>query len=373
MLSASAPRVLSVLHSLEPGGVERDVLRFTAAWREQGIDARIALGRWEGALRAEAPDVPYIVPPPGRLARIETESLWMMQRLPAIIREVRPDVLFLASNGLMAVGAAMQMRLGRQCPPIVLRISNSLDRPETGVANRMIHRQLLRWHSHIYEKIVAMAPPLRDEIVREMAVPSERVVTIENAALTKAHADRLAQLRDRTKRNHAGRHFLAIGRLAPQKNFLMLLEAFARVARADDRLTILGEGTERHALDARARALGVDKRLDLPGQVRIDEWLAKADAFVLSSDFEGVPAVLIEALAAGLPIVATRCAVSIPMLVEGAGQLVPPRDVAALAKAMDEICDSHPDISAMRERAAGFTIEATLSKWTELLNAVTRN
>src|SRR5690606_16234680 len=122
MADPAHPLVLNVLHSLEPGGVERDVLRFTRAWRDAGLDARIALGRWEGALEAEAPDVPYLIPKPGRLARIETESLWMILRLPAIIRQVRPDVLFFASNGLMAVAAAMRLRLGKNCPPMVLRI-----------------------------------------------------------------------------------------------------------------------------------------------------------------------------------------------------------------------------------------------------------
>ncbi len=63
MADARPLLVLSVLHSLEPGGVERDIMRFTKAWRDAGVDARIALGRWEGRLTEEAPDVPFIIPP----------------------------------------------------------------------------------------------------------------------------------------------------------------------------------------------------------------------------------------------------------------------------------------------------------------------
>jgi glycosyltransferase involved in cell wall biosynthesis len=91
---------------------------------------------------------------------------------------------------------------------------------------------------------------------------------------------------------------------------------------------------------------------------------------VLSSDFEGVPAVAIEALAAGLPIVATRCATSIPMLVEGAGRLVPIKDVSALAEAMDAVLGDAIDPSAMRARARSFTTEATVAQWAALFESI---
>ncbi|BAK65546.1 putative glycosyltransferase [Sphingobium sp. SYK-6] len=366
-------RVLSALHSLEPGGVERDVLRFTKGWRDAGVDARIALGRREGRLEEEAPDVPYIIPKKGRLARIETESLWMMLRLPAIVRQERPDVLFFASNGLMAVAAVTKLRLGRDCPPIVLRTSNSLRPPHWSALHHRLHRALLRLHGRIYAAIVAMAPPLRDEIIEEMGVSPQAVTVINNGALARDTAERLATLRDATPRDHAGRHFLAVGRLSPQKNFALLLEAFARIARPDDRLTIVGEGPLREALTRQAQDLGIAGQLELPGHCHpVDPWFARADAFILSSDFEGLPAVLVEALAAGLPIVATDCAVTIPSMIEGAGRLVPVRDATALAAAMDAIGDDPVDVPAMRARAARFTLEATIDQWIGLFRKVAR-
>jgi glycosyltransferase involved in cell wall biosynthesis len=368
----SAPLVLSVLHSLEPGGVERDLLRFTKAWRDEGLDARIALGRWEGRLQDEAPDVPYIIPPRGRLAKIDTESLWMMQQLPAIVRQVRPDVLFFPSNGLMAVAAATKLRLGKDCPPIVLRPSNSLDERHSSPVRRTLSRLVMRAHSRIYAAVVAMAAPVRDEIILEMGVPPERVVTINNASMTAAVAARLAAERDAAARAHEGRHFLGVGRLAPQKNFLMLLDAFARIARPEDRLTIVGEGAQRGELEQRARELGIARQLALPGHCDPLPYFAQCDAFVLSSDFEGVPAVVAEALAAAIPIVATDCTVALPMMIEQVGRLVPIKDVAALAQAMDAICDDPIDAAKMRARAAQFTMEATLEQWLTLFRRVAR-
>lgn len=365
--------VLSPLHSLEPGGVERDLLRFTKSWREHGLDARIALGRWEGALMNEAPDVPYIIPPPGRFANIRTETLWMMLKLPAIVRQVKPDVLFFASNGLMAVAGYLKFRLGRDCPPMILRVSNSLDRSQSPALGRLLERWFMRLHSRIYAAIVAMAPPLRDEIITELSATPEQAITIANASLTAADAKRLADARDATERNHQGRRFLAVGRLAPQKDFKRLLGAFARIRQPYDHLTIIGEGAERAALERQAQALGIADQLEMPGHLHgVEDWFAKADAFILSSDFEGVPAVLVEALAAGIPIVATNCAVSIPMMVEGAGLLVPKRDETALASAMDEICTHAPDVAQMRARAAQFTMEATLAQWLALFHQIGR-
>jgi len=366
-------RILSVLHSLEPGGVERDLMRFTKAWRDHGLDARIALGRWEGLLTAEAPDIPFIIPPQGRLAKIETETLWMMQNLPAIVRKVQPDVLFIPSNGLMAVAAWTRLVLGKACPPIVVRPSNSLDRKDQGWFMRWLDHAVLKAHSHIYAASVAMSAPMRDEIITRMGLPADRVVTINNASMTRKFAERLAATRDATCREREGRHFLGLGRLMPQKNFGLLLEAFAQVAQPHDRLTIVGEGGQRAELEQRAARLGIADRLEMPGhKAPVDEWFANADAFILSSDFEGLPAVVAEALAAGIPTVATDCTVALPAMVEGVGRLVPVKDVDALAQAMEKICDDPVDVAEMRARGGQFTMEATVGQWIALFEHVAR-
>jgi len=366
-------RILGVLHSLEPGGVERDLMRFTKAWRDQGADARIALGRWEGLLTQEAPDIPFIIPPKGRLAKIETETLWMMQTLPAIVRKEQPDVVFIPSNGLMAVAVWLRLMLGKACPPIVVRPSNSLDRKDQNWLMRWFDKTVLRAHSSIYAAAVAMSAPVRAEIIERMGLPGDRVVTINNASMTKAIADGLAAARDAARRDHGGRHFLGLGRLMPQKNFGLLLDAFARIAGPLDRLTIVGEGVLRGDLEVQAARLGIADRLEMPGhKAPVDPWFANADAFVLSSDFEGLPAVVAEALAAGIPTVATDCTVALPAMIEGVGRLVPVKDVDALASAMDKICDDPVDVKEMRARAAQFTMEATVEQWIALFERVAR-
>jgi glycosyltransferase involved in cell wall biosynthesis len=152
-----------------------------------------------------------------------------------------------------------------------------------------------------------------------------------------------------------------------------LLGAFARIARPHDRLTIVGEGAQRAELEQQAARLGIADRLDMPGhKAPVDGWFAEADAFVLSSDFEGLPAVVAEALAAGIPTVATDCTVALPAMIEGVGRLVPVKDLDAMAEAMDKICDDPVEVAEMRARGAQFTMEATVAQWIALFERVAR-
>lgn len=358
-------RVLTFLHSLEAGGVERDILRFNKTWQDAGIEVLVALGRREGALESEVPpDVPIRQLQTGTVSTRHWESLWMIAKLPRVVREWRPDVVFCAGNSYTIVAFMLRLILGAACPPIVVRISNDLARPDMPPVFRAAYHWWLRLQAPRFAAIVAMAEPARAQIVELMRADPARAVTINNASMLAADADRLAAARDATPRAHKGRHYLAVGRLAPQKNFAMLLGAFAAIAQPDDRLTIIGEGEERAMLESRAAALGIADRVAMPGHLNpIDAYYASADVFVLSSDYEGLAAVLVEALAAGLPIVATDCSPNLAMLVEDAGILVPPGDQAALATAMRDIPTGAFDIALMRRRARSFTAEANTRKW----------
>lgn len=137
-----------------------------------------------------------------------------------------------------------------------------------------------------------------------------------------------------------GNHLLFVGRLAAVKGVPVLLEALksARLHRPDLQLTLIGDGPERAGLEAEAQALGLSGAVHFVGyksQSEVAEALKSVDALVLPSFAEGVPVVLMEAMAASLPVVTTRVA-GIPELVEDgvSGHLVPPGDVEALEAAI---------------------------------------
>jgi len=359
-------RIAVPIHSFEPGGVERVALNLCAAWHEDGEYVTVVLGREDGAMRQTAPALDYALrPEPVPTAAFET--LWMIWVLRGYLLRERADVLFASGNTYGIVAVAMKLLLGRRCPPIAIKLSNDLYRRDMILPYRKAYHWWLRVQGRWLDHFVGMAQPMRAEIAELMQVPDEKITIIEDPSLEEAQYAALAAL----PRPAAPRppHYIAVGRLAAQKNFPLLLRAFARLDDPAARLTILGEGAERAKLERLAAELGITDRLAMPGHVADPlPWLAEASAFVLSSDYEGVPAVVIEALAAGLPLAATRCSVSMPgLLGDGAfGRMVEPGDEAGFARAMQEVLIMPFDYAAARAAAAPFRISRAAKRYLDL-------
>jgi glycosyltransferase involved in cell wall biosynthesis len=362
-------RVLTFLHSFEPGGVERIALRLHRAWRALGVDTRMVIGRADGAMAQDFANPDDILLSDGRIPTAAWETLWMILTLPRAIRREQPDILFCAGNTYAVVAVAMRLILRQKSPPIVAKISNDLARRDMIPPFRWAYWQWLRMQARCIDTFVGMAEPMRREIAGAMGIDDSRIAIIHDPAIEDAHLNEI----DRLRTPHQGRKFLAVGRLSSQKNFPLLLRAFAEIARPDDRLTILGEGPDRGALEKLAQTLGIAGQVELPGFTSDTRaWFADSDAFVLSSDYEGVPAVIIEALTACLPIVATRCSVSMAELLgNGAfGILVPVGATTAFAKALDAILDHPVDRAEQREYARIFTIERAALAYRDLFMSV---
>jgi len=152
-------------------------------------------------------------------------------------------------------------------------------------------------------------------------------------------------------------HLVFVGRLAPVKGLRVLIEALLARPRDDVRLSVVGDGTERPALEAMAAPLGEAVQFTgYQSQEEVARILTTADAFVLPSFAEGVPVVLMEALAAGLPVIATRIT-GVPELVEDgvAGLLVTPGNATALIDAIDRLA-ALPDRGAAMGAAGRETV-----------------
>jgi glycosyltransferase involved in cell wall biosynthesis len=198
------------------------------------------------------------------------------------------------------------------------------------------------------------------------------VSVVPDPALSQAEIEELSRPRDKEidRRPGPGRRFLAVGRLAPQKNFTLLVDAFARMATPDDQLVIAGEGPCRAALERRVSRLGLTAKVLLPGHVSdVAQLYRSSDALVLSSAYEGVPGVVLEALAAGLPIAATSCCDSMRWLLgEGRyGALAPCGDAAALACAMEQVCGHEMPRAELTAFVSTFTLERAAGDYLALL------
>jgi glycosyltransferase involved in cell wall biosynthesis len=159
---------------------------------------------------------------------------------------------------------------------------------------------------------------------------------------------------------------LAVGRLAVAKDYPTLLRAFSLLTRKRPaNLLVLGEGQERPHLEALVRQLHLTDIVQMPGFVQNPfAYIARARLLVLSSRWEGLPSVIVEALACGTPVVSTDCRSGPGEILAGGrfGRLVPVGDAEALAEAMLESLQTPPDRAMLRQRAQDFTVEKSVKE-----------
>jgi glycosyltransferase involved in cell wall biosynthesis len=185
--------------------------------------------------------------------------------------------------------------------------------------------------------IICPAHAMAEDLVEHFGIPRASIRHIPNPV----DADEIRALsQGPSPFIGPGPHFLGAGRLAPQKGFDLMVDAFARLAARlpEAQLWVLGEGEGRASLEEQAERLGLASRVHVVGHVPNPYvWMRHASAFVLSSRYEGLPNVVLEAIACGAPVAAFDCPGGTREILEriGGQVLVPAGDVGALAEAME--------------------------------------
>lgn len=316
--------ILTYAQRLQGGGVERAMLRMADGWLQAGRKVTLVLGSREGPLAAEIPEGISLI----ELGSGEHKALFS---LADHVRAVAPDVIFCPGNHYTGIAALTRLRLGHASPPIVAKVSNALVRPELNAGAAWGYRRWLRLHPRFLDAVVAMTPAMAAEAIAEMRMPTSRVHVIANPpATTRADAAPVAI--------PEGRYMIGVGRLEPQKRWDRLLAAMPRLADREIKLLILGEGGDRAALEAQVAALGLRARVSMPGHVGDPlPALQGAALAVLTSDYEGVPGVLREALSLGTPVVTTESSVAVREIVTSPelGTVIAREDAEELVAALD--------------------------------------
>jgi glycosyltransferase involved in cell wall biosynthesis len=308
------------------------------------------------------------------------------QRLPHLpplvryLRAERPDALFSAMPmpNLLAVWAR---RLAKVPTRVLVSERNTLSAMIDG-SRRWRDRglpQLLGRGYRLADGIVAVSDGVADDLANRSGLPRARITTVYNPVITAeltAMADQ--PVAHRWFRPSAPPVVLGVGSLSGRKDFPTLIRAFARVrAQRDCRLVILGQAMspkktldQRNRLIALAASLGVAADVDLPGfAANPFAYMARARAFVLSSVYEGLPGVLIQALACGCPVVSTDCPSGPAEILDGGrfGAMVPVGDDAAMAAAIMATLDRPIAADTLRERASLFRVERAVDRYVDLM------
>ncbi len=371
-------RLLQLIDQLGPAGAEQLVLSYARGMDRSRFALHVcALRPW---------DQPEIVPALRALGvpvhELNQHHAYDLPILRTLIRYVRRERIDLIHTHLLAsdvMGRLVGLATRR---PVVSTIHNS--RADLELEPR--HRQWLeRLTARLWcRRLIVVSDLLRPEIAAWFGVPAGRVVAIPNGVDTTRFRPRPDLDGALVRRNLVGCDgplLVSIARLVPQKAQADLIEALVQVVacRPDVHLALVGDGPLRPALEAQTAALGVADRLVITGQRGdVPEILAAADAFVLSSRWEGMPVSLLEAMAAGCPAIATNVGGVGQLILPGqTGRLVPPGDPAALARAILE-CLTHPDATrAMADAARAritqeFSTTAMIRRWEALYTSVLR-
>lgn len=364
-----SPPVGSV--GLIAGNLDEDAFRnvalgLSAGFVAAGLDVDVAHLKGDAARFREALD------PRVRLVKLRADrSLFSTRAVARYLREAAPDVV-VTLGWIQNLPGAVAAKLARYDGRLVLTEHGHVSQ-EAGVehGDKLLWRNIPRAVRRVYpwaDALVAVDRGIVDDLRENVGVDLTglEVEVIPNPV----DVDRVRALAGRLpERDRPASSVVTVGRLSPQKNQRLLLEAFARLPRGL-RLTIVGDGPLRADLEQLARSLGVSDAVTFTGHVTNPHALAAAaDVFVLPSQVEGCPLALIEALAYGLPAIATDCAPG-PRSILGDGEhgvLVPPDDVAALTEALHDLLGDAPRRRVLSERAErrahDFTVEAITARW----------
>jgi len=295
--------------------------------------------------------------------------------LAKYLRAEKPDVL-ISTLDHANIAAILARRLSGVSTPVIPTVHiphSKAAAHSTGFRSRMIY-VAVKWCYRWADAIVAVSHGTADDIVQTSGVPRELVHVIYNPVITPEIEELAKEPLDHPWFVSGGpKVILGVGRMRPQKDYPTLIQAFALVRKEHDcRLLILGEGGERSRLEQLVSDLGLSADVDLPGFVKNPfAYLARSSLLVLSSAWEALPTVLIEALALDVPIVSTNCRTGPDeILADGRyGRLVPVGDAPAMAGAITDTLRetrSEPPEEHLRQ----FTLPVAVDEYLKLIAEV---
>jgi len=353
------------LPTLHGGGAERVVVNLLKGMLSQNIPLDLVLATAEGPYLNQVPDgVRVINLAAGRVIKA-------ILPLSKYLRQNQPLALLSHLNHANVV-ALLAGKLARTETRLVVVEHNTMSSDKSKLIRAKLVPPLMKWLYPSADAIVGVSTGVSRDLELQLGLPEGKVTTIYNSVVD----DELIA-KSKAELNHPWFQyggvpvFLAVGRLTQQKDFSTLLEAFALLRKQKHaRMIILGEGECRSELEAAIACLGISEDVSLPGFVENPyAYLSRASAFILSSLWEGLPTVLIEAMACGCPVIATDCPSGPDEILEAGkyGHLVPVGDAVAMSEAMLQVLDASINQDFLLQRGMFFSTDKSISEFMALL------
>jgi glycosyltransferase involved in cell wall biosynthesis len=358
------PVLAFFIQDLRGGGAERSVARLLNGIVARDISTDLIVIERKG---------PFLDELDARVNVIELPQHRTMTSVPGLKRyiETRRPAAVVSSMTHTNVAAIVANLAARPRARLVVVEHNQHSRNVK--LTRGLVRLSYRMVPLIYPKadlVAAVSEGVRDDLARITGIRSEQIAVLHNPVVDDAfEKSAVAEIDHPWLQSPGPPVVLGVGRFTRQKNFALLIEAFA-VARKSRalRLIILGEGELRGELEAKVRALGVDEDVDLPGfDANPFRFMRHAAVYVLSSDWEGLPTTLIEAMACGTPVVSTDCESGPHEILLGGklSRIVPVGSASALASAILATLETPGDREARIARANDFSLNRAVDRYLE--------
>ncbi len=372
-------KLLVCLPYLTPsiGGGAMVLLNLLEPWAEQGFDVQGVYFQERAKELIPARLKSHALLKRVGSARYYLEYPGLIRNLAQILERERPDALI--CNSYQTLGLILAAKaLARSRAAVIAGEQNNLTLMLRGAKWSRLRAGLIKFLDPRADAVIVPAQGLREHLLRDFRLPASKISVIPNP-IALGRIERLMkepaghpwfEKRDRPV-------LLNTGVLDGQKNQKLLLQAFAKVrAVRPARCIILGDGPLRAALEAEAKALGAAEDVAFLGfQSNPYKFMAKADAFILSSNYEGLPVVVLEALACGCPVISTDCDFGPAEAIENEknGLLVPVGNAVALSDAVLKVLSDdglrQRLIDNGRRRAQDFSQSAVAARYSETINA----
>lgn len=355
------------LPSLAGGGAERILINLAAGFAERGYKVDLVLATAVGK---------YLDYVSSSVRVVDLGASRPVMAIPALARYLhreRPHALLstITNANIAALWAMLLSKVSCRC--VVREASTlSVELAHSSVINRYLLPPLMQRLFSYAHAIIAPSHGVADDLMSVIGIPRKSIHVIYNPVVS---ASMLAKSREPVA--HCWLQdddlpvIIGMGRLTQQKDFTTLIRAFALLRKkVRSRLIILGDGEERASLDVLCRRLNIADDVDLVGFVANPyAYLSRAAVFVLSSLWEGLPGVLIEALVCGAQVVATDCPSGPREILDNGiyGQLVPVRDTVAMANAIARALNGDFVAADPTEWIKLFSVDSNTDRYLKLL------
>ena len=350
------------LPSLRGGGAEKVMVTLANAFATRGLSVDLVLASATGE---------YMQDVSTNVRLVDLRAKRVLTSLPALVRYLRkerPSVVLSAMSHANVLALWARALSGVPTRVVVSERSNLTQTllHTKGLSVRVVARVMGPSYARA-DGVIAVSRGVADDLAHVIGFPRKRIRIVHNPLdLTLIRQKAAMALDHPWFAPGEPPVILGVGSLTPPKDFSTLLRAFSALRRKRSaRLVILGEGALRPELEDLAVHLGIDADVALPGfKDNPFSWMRRARLFVLSSAWEGLPNVLIQAMACGTRVVSTNCQSGPAEILEDGtwGRLVPVRDTEALANAMAATLDES-DPPAVAHRAADFSLETIVEEY----------